>query len=216
MKTIEKRPYLTLEAYGAHVPEGLKSTYLDYAIALQAAATHCHDNAQKALDEYSILLAQIITNRQLKYSMKSNVVSYAKQEEDRNALTAAMGACFTLGSTKATSTYGDVVSSNGEWQAVLRTMHITMDLLNRMKRDTLHKKAEECSENLALIIKQIKSGEFEGAGPEAIKNLSDGAYQAGSELELFSVVYFKATVLATAISDTMKNITKIVNEHPLA
>lgn len=212
---VMKRPYLTLEGYGAHVPEGMRSTYLEYAMALQTAAQHCHNIAQKSLNDYSMMLAQVITNRQLKLSMPSHVVSYAKMEEERNKLTAVMGACFDLGSTKATATYGDVVGSNSEWQAVFRTMHITMDFLNRMQRDMLHKKAEECSENLALIIKQIKSGEFDGAGPEVIQNLSDGAYQVGCELELFSVVYFKATVLASAITDTMKNLTKTITEHPL-
>lgn len=216
LSLIQNKPYLNLEAIEAEVPEGLTSTFKTYAHALQAAATHCSTNAETAMADYSKMLGNIITNKSVKASMMPNAAKYRQMERQRDDLTKAMGECFSNGSTNAKSTYGEVVQTNTEWRDVFMTMQALMDVLNRMSRDKLQKHAEECSELLSTIIKQIRTGEFEDAGPEALDNLADGAYQCGAELELFSVVYFKATVLATAIADTMGNVSKALTEQQAA
>lgn len=209
---IQTKPFLNLESIPAEVPEGMTSTFKGYAHALQAAATHVSTNTEKSMAEYSRMLAQIVTNKDMKVSMMPNNAKYRQMESQRDQLTKAMGNCFSDGSSNTKSTYGEVVQSNTEWRDVFMTMTALMDLLNRMNRDKLQEQAEECSELLGTIIKQIKNGEFEQAGPEVLDNLADGAYQCGAELELFSVVYFKATVLATAITDTMNNVEKALAE----
>lgn len=212
IKLLDKQIYLNLSPLMTFVPEGMNVTYLEYLLVLKDLALHCHDTALDQLNVYSVFLAQIITNRNFKYSIGPSDTRYNKMEATRKELTDRMAKCFKTGSSKAESTYGDVVSRNAEWRDVFTALQIASTTINKISREALHKKAEECNSQLEIIIKQIKNNEFNGAGPEVTNHLSNGAFQAGAELELFTVVFFRLTTLNTAISDSVNKISKILKE----
>lgn len=213
LKLLDKQVYLNLSPLVAYVPEGLQVSYVEYLDVLKDIALHCSETTLQCLNDYSMFLAQIITNRHLKYSVAPFEAKYAKMEKTRKDLIARMNKCFKIGSSKAESNYGDVVSRNAEWKEVFTTLQATSTLINKISREDLHKKAEECNRQLEIIIKQIRNNEFEGAGPEVTNNLSNGAFQSGAELELFTVAFFRLTTVNTAISDTVNNVAKILKEQ---
>jgi hypothetical protein len=213
IKQIEGRVYLNLSPLLAYIPEGLDVSYLEYLEVLRDAALHCHDNSLKILNDYSVYLAQIITNRQLKISTLPLDATYAKMEQTRVALGKRLAKCFKTGSSKAEATYGDVVGRNADWSEVFQSIEHLDRLINSIDRTALHKKAEECNQQLATIIKQIRNNEFEGAGPEVTNNLANGAYQAGAELEFFAATFFRITTMNRAIGDTMNKIIEILKDE---
>lgn len=212
MKQLEGRVYLNMAPMLAYVPEGLQVSYMEYLSVLKEAVMHCHANTQKILNDYSVYLAQIITNRQLKVSCMPHDSVYAKMEKERKMLSERLAACFRTGSSKAETTYGDVVSRNTEWLDVFKMLEMVDHAINTIRRDDLHKKAEECDRQLAIIIKQIRNDEFAGAGPEVVNNLSNGAYQAGAELEFFAAVYFRTVTINQAIGDTITKVGQILKD----
>jgi hypothetical protein len=212
IKLLDGRVYLNLIPLLTYVPEGLAVPYLEYLLVLKDAVQHCHDVTLKCLNDYSVYLAQIITNRELKITTMPQDAMYAKMEKARTELVTRMAKCFKAGSSKAESTYGEVVARNAEWVDVFGVLDAVDHSINTIRRDDLHKKAEECNNQLNVIIKQIRNHEFEGAGPEVVNNLSNGAYQSGSELEFFATTYFRVMTLNQAIADTMKKVSEILKQ----
>jgi hypothetical protein len=213
IKQLDGRVYLNLAPLLAYVPEGMEGSYMEYLLTLKDAVQHCHDRTLKTLNDYSVYLAQIITNRQMKMTTMPHESMYAKMEQERTQLTVRLAKHFKAGSSKAESTYGEVVARNAEWVDVFQLVNQIDLMANSIRRDDLHKKAEECNAQLNTIIKQIRNNEFEGAGPEVTNNLSNGAYQSGAELELFATVYFRVIVVNQAIADTMKKVTDILKQQ---
>jgi len=212
MKLLDGRVYLNLSPLMAFVPEGLVVPYIEYLAVLKEAVQHCHDTTLKTLNEYSMYLAQIITNRQFKITTMPHDKMYATMEKARAAMNAKVAKCFKTGSTKAEATYADVVNRNAEWVDVFHLLDQVGHIANTIPRDDLHKKADECNNQLEIIIKQIRNNEFEGAGPEVTNNLSNGAYQSGSELEFFAATYFRVLVITTSVGDTMQKVTEVLKQ----
>lgn len=212
LKLISGEQYLNLISYAAHVPEGMTASYLEYLIVLNQSVEHCAKNTLSMMNEYSLFLAQIVTNRELKHTVRSNVPKMQTLEKERKALVERMGKCFSQ-TTNATVSYGDVVARNSDWQNVFELLEQSNRAVNFISRDTLHKKADECNRLLEIVIKQIKAGYYDDASPEVTANLSEGAYQAASELEFFSVVYYKLLTLNTAIADTIKKVTESIKAN---
>lgn len=211
-RMILAQQYLNIAPIAAYVPQGLNVHYVDYLDILLEGVKHVQDNTMRVMNDYSVFLAQIITNREMKFSVESHEAQYKKMEVERKALISRMSDCFLKGSVRTDVTYGDVVERNGDWPEVINKSNIAMKSINLINRTALHKKADECDKYLQTIIKMISDGKFEGAGPEVTTNLSNGAYQAACELEFFTVIFFKLTVLATAISDTMKATTETLKK----
>jgi hypothetical protein len=212
MRLLDGRIYLNLSPLIAYVPEGLEVAYIEYLMLVREAVQHCHTVTMHSLNEYSMYLAQIITNRQLKVTTMPHDALYAKMEKSRTELNKRLSKCFKMGSSRAERTYGDVVDRNADWPEVFKLVTEIDHLVNTINRDDLHKKAEECNTQLGIIIKQIRNNEFEGAGPEVVNNLASGAYQVGAELELFAATYFRTVTINTAIGDTMNKISQILKD----
>jgi len=216
LRTIDGRVYLNLSPLLAYVPEGLEASYIEYLMVVRDLVLHCHSTTLKTLNEYSVYLAQIITNRQLKVTTMPHDALYAKMEKTRTELNKRAAKCFKPGSSRAERTYGDVVDRNGDWTEVFKLLTEIDHLVNTIDRSALHKKAEECNTQLGTIIKQIKNNEFEGAGPEVTNNLAAGAYQSGAELEFFAATYFRTMTINTAVGDTMNKVSAILKENDKA
>lgn len=208
-KLVNSEPYLNITSLPAYVPEGLAVSYPEYLNVLQDAVDHCTKNTLTLMNEYSLFLAQIVTNRELKHTVRSNLPKMQLVEKERKALIERMGKCFNQTATTNVS-YGDVVARNADWPSVFEALEASNRAINFISRDTLHKKADECNRLLEIVIKHIKAGQYDDVGPEVTSNLSEGAFQAASELEFFSVVYYKLTTLNTAVADTMKDVTTAI------
>ncbi|EKD22668.1 MAG: hypothetical protein ACD_84C00015G0001 [uncultured bacterium] len=57
-------------------------------------------------------------------------------------------------------------------------------------------------------MEKIKRNEFDGMSPEIIRNLSDGAFQVASELEFYSVMHYRVTAYANAVTRTAEHFEK--------
>ncbi|MNU19586.1 hypothetical protein D3C71_78170 [compost metagenome] len=200
-----KHNYADVLALSAWTPEGLKVTYLEYAMVLDSAvakASHLMDNV---LVPYSAYLAQLVTNLDAKYSSENITLNYKAMAQDRDVMNAALGKCFVPGSSKAVATIGQVIKRNADWPAVFTTTDALVQTMNKIDRAALKKKIAECTDLLDRIAGKIKREEFEGVSPSVLQNLSDGAFQVASELEFYSVTYYKVLALTEAVNRTVKH-----------
>jgi hypothetical protein len=209
IRSINKHPYLDITPLAAFVPEGLDTTYLEYLESLMKNAAHASTVLNDVLSPYSVFLSQIVNNKDaiLETTTFSNM--YKSLEKERSSLYENIGKCFKYGSTKTEVTLGDVIKRNSDWEHVFNNVTSITKLINSVDRNILNKKIKECSDLLDIIIAKIKRNELNNATPEVVRNLSDGAYQVASELEFFSVTYYKIIALVTSIDRTTEHFNKI-------
>lgn len=211
LKALPRHSYTDLTALIAYQPEGLAVPYLEYAEALLQAAEHA-GTIMETLNPYSVYLAQLITNPDLKLSTNSRDKEFKFLEQERDKLNNQLGACFKKGSTKAETTYGAVIQRNKDWDDIFMRLEAISRNVNGVDRKVLLKKIEECSSHLDVIIKKIGQGDMEGVANQTVMNLSNGAYQIACELEFFSVVYFKSEVLLAAVHKTLDHFKKCTGD----
>jgi len=129
---------------------------------------------------------------------------YASMESKRKQLNSALGSCFAAGVNKTDVSYGDVIERNSDWPALFQQVDQLVQTINRVDRNALQKKAKECSEHLLVIQNKIGRGDYGDMSPQVAVNLAQGAYQVASELEFFSVTYYKVAALAAAMNRTVE------------
>lgn len=212
LKEITKHSYLEIAPLAAFVPEGLNVTYFKYGAELLLATMHASRILSGGLTAYSTFLAQLINNDQEKFSTVEHARAYKLLADERAKLNSDLGKCFKNGSTKTEVSLGDVTDRNSDWQHVFQISDNITKLINSVDRKALNKKVAECKDLLAIIIKKIENNQLNDMSPQAIKNLSDGAYQAACELEFYAVVYYKVVAYTTAVDRTVKHFKKVINK----
>ena len=212
MKELSKHSYLDIAPLTAYVPEGLSVKYLDYATFLLEAVNHIAHIGTVTLPAYSTFLSQVISNTDQKFSTTSFERTYSEMDSKRKILNLDLGVCFKQGSTKTDVTIGDVVSRNSDWPMVFKTTENITHVINSVDRKALHKKISECAELLTVIMNKIKRNEFEGVSPQLVKNLSDGAYQMASELEMYASLHYKALTYVESVNRTIARFKEIFSQ----
>lgn len=201
LRLIESHKYLDLAHLPAYVPEGMEETYLNYAAILGQAVDHALE-AVGMLNHFSTFIAMLITNREQQLMTKSDVRMYQNLVKDREGLLKEMAAAFKNGSHKTDVLYKDVINRNSDWAAVFATTDKLSKKVNGVDRKGLIKKVEETSGFLDKLAKLVADGKMENVSPEVVNELAEGAYQIASELEFFSVVYYRVLAYTTAVTRT--------------
>jgi hypothetical protein len=205
LRNVNSHSYLDISPLTAYVPEGLSVQYLDYCKVMMPAVEHASEILNGVLSQYSVFLSQMIGNPDHRGSMNSFDHVYNDLNKERAKLNENLGDCFKVGSTKSEVNIGAVVSRNSDWHSVIESVEKMSKLVNSVDRKALNKKIAECTDLLKVIMRQIDDGSFEGASPETATNLSNGAYSVASELEFFSVMYYKTATFTEAVDRTMKH-----------
>jgi hypothetical protein len=80
--------------------------------------------------------------------------------------------------------------------------------LEAVNRKAIKKEIDNCVDYLALIADSIKRNKTKTRA-EAAERLSLGAYQVAKEMEYFSISYYRALGLNSAIEDTVAHVRKV-------
>ena len=212
IRLVEKHSYTNLAPLSVFVPEGLDATYKDYIARLDVSVDHIKHIIDDVLAPFTTYLSQLITNRDQVFNTASMDSLFSKLEEGRKNAHASIGECFKQGSTRTEVKYGDAVKRNADWEEVLHNSdHISTEM-NRIDRKQLARKVKECSDLLEIVIAKIKRGELDNAADAVVQNLSNGTYQVASEVEFFSVTYYRVDALCKSIKATTEKIENIF-EH---
>jgi hypothetical protein len=201
LNDVKGKAYGDIYTIGIPVPQGLNAPYLHYLDVLDKAVDFASQDVPEILNEYTTYLAGLVSTQHAMLESMNLNVKYVKQEKEREQVTELMAACLN-GGTTATRPIKDLVKRNNDWEKVIaRTDAISMRL-NQIDRGVLNKKIKEAYDLLELLGKRVSSGEMAEVSPEVIMHLSEGAYQLGKNLEFFSVVYYRVSVLnATIVAD---------------
>lgn len=214
LSAIAKRTYPTLMPLTAFVPEGLKTTYLDYAIPLTVSATHAR-GCVSVIDEFAVFLSMLVSNKEAVLETSSRKRYFAELMLQREKVNKDVQACFGTG-TRTDSKVEEVIRRNGDWKTVFDMATDLSRQINLIERSHLNKKVDECVDLIERIQRQITEGHFEKVSPEVLLDLSDGAFQVASELEFYSVTYYRVQAFEQAITRTMAHVQKVISRDGVA
>ncbi|MBB5409276.1 hypothetical protein HDG34_003217 [Paraburkholderia sp. HC6.4b] len=190
--------YVTLSPLPARVPQGLKVPYLVYAEALSDAVSHAAQ-INEELSRYTLFLGRLVTSHEFQYSAEYDPAYYRELQRQREDDNQKLGQCYQTGSTRTERTYADVVSRNADWKTVFEVANRLTADINRVDRSIITKKIAESVHLLDVIEKKIVREELEGVSPGIVTELSEGAFQMASQLEMYSAVWYKVQTFVTAV-----------------
>lgn len=199
--------YTDIDVLTVSVPEGLKTTYLEYLGPLEFAVEHT-SKVLGALDPFIEFLGQIVNSADERLSSTPIDGSFEAIAKEREAINIALGKCFAVGSSKAQAKYGSVVERNADWTRVFQKSSELVERIGDIPRAELNKKVATASALLNTVLTKLNRGDLDDVSPQVVKNLADGAYQAACEVEFYSVTYYKVHALAGALDRTTDTLLK--------
>lgn len=206
LKEITKHSYMGLRAVTAFTPEGLNVPYSQYLAALSPAVDHVARMPEQVLFPFTKFLSGIITNRELGGSSQRIDQPYPDLQAQRTRLLQGIGQCFQTNSSRTERTLADVVARNADWELVLRQADELAQTLNKIDRKVLDKKIRECVELLSAVQRKIQKKDFGSMSSQVANNLSAGTYQVASELEFYSVVFYRLQALLEAMNRSIEHL----------
>lgn len=210
LRVIEKERYTNLMPLAAFVPEGLKVSYLEYAMALFPSVEHTKAVVE-VINDYAVFLASLVSNKNAMLETASKRKQFYALAESREALTKAVSKCFD-GTNRTETKIEKVIDRNSDWPELLKHCDEMSKTMNKIDRSHLNKKIEECTVLLERLGKLIKNDGFKEATPEVVTDLSDGAYQVASELEFYAVTYYRVEAFCKSIDRTLTHVQKIIRQ----
>jgi hypothetical protein len=209
VRLLEKHNYVDIAPLGVYVPEGLNVDYVSFAQALKRGAEHAA-KVQDLLNKYTVYLAMLVTNEFQRFETQNSAAVYKGLQEEREEILREIGGCFKQGSHETKRKYDEVVKRNADWPIVFGEIETLGKLTNSVNRNVLNTKVKEATALMEKVINMLREGKMEGSAPEVAQELSDGAYQIASELEFFSVMYYRVLAFVTAVNATTDKVTEVL------
>ena len=205
VKLMSKHSYMDIRDLLVYVPEGMTSSYSDYANVLSRAVDYAVE-IERQMTAFNSFLAVLVTNRVVSSTnVVSNMNTYKALASQREDLNNAFAECFKGGTTKAESTIGKVVQRNADWEHVFAQANLLAERMNKINRKHLNDAASTAARYLEQI--QHQSKHDGDVAPEVVNELAEGAFQMASGLEFFAIVYYRVQTLVAALSNTTEQVT---------
>ena len=211
VKNLETTHYAELKELRAYVPEGLSVTYLQYAKTLLAASTHLKTIVPDTVNPYVLYLAHLMSNKGKILSTESHAIEYDRLEHNRTELYASLNTCYTAGKYEVETVVGKVVESNGQWMEVFNDLDKIMENLRTIDREKIRELTKQCDEYMGILFKLLQEGKMDQITPEVGETLTRGCFSVSQELELLSIVYYRATAFDAAIERSLLKINEILS-----
>lgn len=212
IKLISKTRFIDIDQLRAFVPEGLDALYLDYALILDEAVGKVSRIVPDILNRYTIYLGTLINFDDAVRDTKDFEKQLKLEEMNRLSIVEKFSGCFKKNSNVTETRLGKVVRRNSDWDTLFRHMEAMNNTIRSVDRTEIKKKITECSGYLDVLKKRIEEGSFKNASNESVKNIAALAYSVATELEFYSVVYYKVEALNAAINSTVQSVTTTLNQ----
>ena len=211
VKHLETTNYAELRELRAYVPEGMSVGYLQYGKTLLAASTHLKNIIPEVIEPYTLYLAHLMSNKGLILSTDSHSIEHDRIDHNRAELYKSLNSCYGAGNYEIETTVSKVIENNAQWIEIFKDLNTTMANLKLINRDKIHELTKQCDDYMEILYKLLQEGKMDQITPEVGAALTRGAFATASELELLSIVYYRAIAIDAAIERTLVKINDILS-----
>ena len=210
LKNLQSIHYSELRELRAYVPEGLTAKYLEYGKTLLLASVHLKGIIPNTVAPYTTYVAHLMSNKGAVLSTDSHKVEHDQCEHNRSQIYTSLNSCLSSGKFSVDTTVTKVVDRNSDWAEVFSDLDSTISNLQEVSRDKIKEYTKQCDDYLNIIHTLLEEDKLPGITPEVAEALTRGAYQVASEIELFSVIYYRALAYEAAVDRTVAKINEIL------
>ncbi len=209
LKTISKVSFAEVRALRADVPENFHGNFLEYANELKTHALTLSRLAPDVLTPYNVFLGQLVSSRNAALLVDDKASVYKAMEASRKEGYKHIEKFFSNKKFESTSRIGEVINRNNDWKELFAVLKAATDTINSVDRQLLTQLITQAEDYLEIIQDMLKNKKLEGITPETSKALANGAYQVASQIEYYTVIYFRIMGLTTAVRDTIARVNTV-------
>ena len=206
LKRVEQITYINLADLMLPVPEGMQTKYLTYIAILEDAIEYAQGIAAN-LEEFTKWVAKIITNASMRNDTARHDNRWRKMQDEREVRYKAIGSCFgTINNDKLK--YSKLLDRNADWHEVINRTHGLTKAINKIDRTELLKQSKHVQSLLEKVLETSKRNGFDATSPEVLASLSEGSFQIASELEFYSVVFYRTSTFLNRLEAAIATLDK--------
>lgn len=213
---IESRAYTDIIQYRAEVPEGMKSTYLEYLGDVLPAQARANDIITKVIDPFSKFVGKLISDETFRNSVGMQIKEFKNLDAEYDKTVASVAKHFEKNDFHASAAFGDVVKRSSDWKAVFSQTEQLKKLYQAFPNKELTSKLNRLYEMLDTLLDQIKVDGYASVQKEVTELLAQGMYQIAKEVELAAVTTFRSKTFIETINTTIKNIEEVTAKSTAA
>ena len=213
IKELEHFNYMDIAELTTMVPEGFNGSFIEYMHVMEKSLNRINSLNNEVMQPFYILLSSFLTNKEDRNSLKDFTPVYNKLKESRQELIKEVGSFFNTGHDSSRK-IGVVIKRNSDFKTLFVKMNSLKKTIDSIDIKAIKDNLNKTIELMDLVVQRVQEKSIDSVTPEVAKNLSFGAYEVASEVEFFSVIYFKMIVLNTCIDFLTKKLSNFIKGVP--
>lgn len=205
-------PYTDLINMKMRVPEGMRGNFLAYSQCLAEAFAY-NATIEKLLNDYYFSLSAMITNKNHKISLQDHTRKYKESKAQREALNQKIYAFFVKGSNDFETAYKFCFANNNELGSVFNNCNELQDKLKQYNLANVKGMVKKIVDVQDILIKDLKSSNIATISPEVAKNISEGSYECGYQVELLAVNYYRTQSFLNAVEENIDRLQERLSRY---
>lgn len=193
-KDVESINFVTMSTSLITVPEGFSGSLTSYSDVCNRLYPELISMTQSYMNDLSIAISNIVTNRFAKLDTKSYENLYLKYKEVRLSSEKIINSFFDK-STKSRDTLGSVVSNKKELYDLFQNVKLLSNNIQTNTPELILAKVREVNELLNILYNQIKADPSIKFSSQVSHLLAEGTYEAGAFIEFISSFLYDCDVL---------------------
>lgn len=208
LKNIEGVSFTDLDKLEILVPEGFSSDFLTASAVIDTSIDFINDAVNETLKNYRVYLSVFLSNKDAKISIKDNSSFNKSAANKRTAINNLYSGLYNTDSYNTKSFYTKVVRRNGDLKDVFTSYNKIGTKLKAIDIKNVKTQIDNISDLLETIIEQIENNKIDNISPEALTNLSNGAFEMAMQMETVSACYFRALTLCNSVDAMTEKLDK--------
>ena len=188
------------------VPEDFEGQLLDYLKILNQTFPMFSNQINDILDEYNLILASFVTNKEDKYSLQDHSRLFDLSRVKRESILSELKVFFPKDTGKTKKRMRDILKNFGELEPLVLTASKLNDQILATNLNQIKNRVNKAIDSLDIILKQMTNNEADRLSQEAALNISKGAFEIGKLIESYVIVYNDARIAVYSVEKLLDTI----------
>jgi hypothetical protein len=179
------------------VPEGFRGHILPYAKIIAKHNLTIYQDAIAKVKTYNSMLADFITNKDSKISLKDETRFFMEIDRDMQAIKKEIYAYFPNDNNSSKAMLSDVIQRFMDVEELVHDIEGINRHFASKNLETFKDVVSQSVEMLNMVIDGISNGSIRTVSGNAARNVSEGAYEIAKFAEFISMFRFKTIELTS-------------------